>query len=264
MFAIASLLVIVLISLILTRVATVALIATGMSRERARFQARSAFTGTGFTTREAESVVGHPVRRRIVLLLMLAGNAGLVVVVASLMLGFTHGGAGATGLRVLELVGGLAVLLLVARSRWVDRRGTPIIRRLLTRWTDIPLRDYAGLLELDGGYRVLELAVRPGDWVADSTLAELELRDEGIAILGIRRRDGRWVGTPAGDTEIGHGDTLVVYGREESVCELDGRRAGPEGDARHRRARAGHEGSRADEPGVSLRSEVYGAQSAPR
>ena len=77
MLAIASLLVVVLISLIVTRVATVALVSTGLSREMARFQARSAFTGTGFTTQEAESVVNHPVRRRIVMALMLAGNAGL-------------------------------------------------------------------------------------------------------------------------------------------------------------------------------------------
>ena len=37
-------------------------VATGTSSELARFQARSAFTGVGFTTSEAESVVLHPVR----------------------------------------------------------------------------------------------------------------------------------------------------------------------------------------------------------
>jgi hypothetical protein len=236
MFAISSLLVVVLISLIVTRVATVALIATGLSREMARFQARSAFTGTGFTTQEAESVVSHPVRRRIVLVLMLAGNAGLAAVVASLMLGFTHGGAGGTSWRVLELVLGLAALLVVARSRWVDRRLSPAIGRVLSRWTDVPLRDYAGLLELDQGYRVLELAVRPEDWTAGRTLAELALRDEGIVVLGIRRRDGGWVGVPSGDTRVEPGDTLILYGHADDVCALDNRRRGSEGDAAHARA----------------------------
>ena len=37
----------------------VALEATGMERIKARFQALSAITGTGFTTREAESIVNH-------------------------------------------------------------------------------------------------------------------------------------------------------------------------------------------------------------
>jgi len=44
---------------------SVSLEATGMERDRARFQALSALTGTGFTTQEAESIVNHPKRRRI-------------------------------------------------------------------------------------------------------------------------------------------------------------------------------------------------------
>lgn len=51
------------LSLTITRVATLVLAMTGLSWEAARFQARSAFTGTGFTTSEAESIVSHPVRR---------------------------------------------------------------------------------------------------------------------------------------------------------------------------------------------------------
>ncbi len=77
----------------------------------------------------------------------------------------------------------LAVLLMVARSRWVDRRLTPLIGRLLSRYTDVPVRDYAALLELEQGYSVLELAVEPRDWLAGRTLAELELRDEGVVVL---------------------------------------------------------------------------------
>jgi TrkA-C domain len=240
MIAIASLLVVLLVSLIVTRLATVALIATGMSRETARFQARSAFTGTGFTTREAESVVNHPVRRRIVLTLMLAGNAGLVAVVASLMLGFTRGGQAAAGFRVLELVLGLAALFAVARSSWVDRQLSPLLARLLSRWSPLRIRDYAGLLELEQGYRVLELAIRPQDWAAGQSLGELALRDEGIVVLGIHRAQGTWVGAPAGGTQVRAGDTLVVYGREHAVCELDERRRGPAGNRAHERAVAAH------------------------
>ncbi|HKI92591.1 MAG TPA: hypothetical protein VJ986_09840 [Gaiellaceae bacterium] len=91
---------------------------------------------------------------------------------------------------LLVVVLGLTFLFAVARSRWVDRRLSPLIARLLSRWTDLELRDYAGLLELEHGYRVLELAVRSGDWVAHRTLGELELRDEGIVVLGIHRARG--------------------------------------------------------------------------
>jgi hypothetical protein len=80
MAAVVTLLIIVTLSLLVTRIATVALTLTGMSREQARFQARSALTGTGFTTSEAEEVTNHPVRRRIVLFLMLVLHPGDTVV----------------------------------------------------------------------------------------------------------------------------------------------------------------------------------------
>jgi hypothetical protein len=88
MLAAISLLVVLSLSILITRIATVALAHTGLSQETARFQARSAFTGVGFTTTEAESVDNHPVRRRILMLLMLLGNAGIVTAVASMMLTF--------------------------------------------------------------------------------------------------------------------------------------------------------------------------------
>ena len=57
MIAAISVLLVVIVSMIVIRVAIVALIHTGMGREEARFQARSAFTGAGFTTSESESIV---------------------------------------------------------------------------------------------------------------------------------------------------------------------------------------------------------------
>ncbi|MDK1031820.1 MAG: potassium transporter TrkA, partial [Planctomycetia bacterium] len=71
MFAIASLLVIIALSLVIVRVATVALTLTGLSDDLARFQAYSAFTGVGFTTSESEHVARGRVRRRIICPVML-------------------------------------------------------------------------------------------------------------------------------------------------------------------------------------------------
>ena len=77
-----TLLVILTVSVVVIRAAAVALRLTGMPVEAARFQARSAFTGTGFTTSESESIVNYPVRRRVIALLMLYGNIGLASVLA--------------------------------------------------------------------------------------------------------------------------------------------------------------------------------------
>lgn len=47
MYGIILLLVVAMLSLLITRIATIALTATGMSQPSARFQARSALTGVG-------------------------------------------------------------------------------------------------------------------------------------------------------------------------------------------------------------------------
>jgi len=237
MTAVVSLLVVLSISLLITRVATVALTATGLSRESARFQARSAFSGSGFTTSESEAVVRHPVRRRIIMLLMLFGNAGIVAVIASFVLTFVEPAPGALPwVRIGTLLIGLLGLLGLANSRLLDRWITALTMRALRRWTDVDTRDYAGLLHVGGDYLVTELLVQEGDWVADRNLESLALRKEGAVLLGIERRDGTYLGVPHGDAVIHAGDVLLLYARRGVIAQLDARRRDAGGDAEHRAA----------------------------
>jgi hypothetical protein len=237
MIAVISLLVIVTLSIVVTKVATVALAQTGLSREAARFQARSAFTGVGFTTSESERIVRHPVRRRITMFLMLLGNAGLITAVSSLILGFVQpGGATNLALRLGILFAGLVLLWAVATSPWVDRWLHTVIDRALRRRTRLEVRDYANLIHLAQDYRLVELLVGAGDWLEGRTLGELKLRDEGIVVLGIERADGTYLGVPKGDIRIVADDTLILYGREQALDDLDERRADGLGEARHEEA----------------------------
>lgn len=242
MAAVLSLLLVVTISILLTRVATIALVHTGLSKESARFQARSAFTGVGFTTSESERVVGHPVRRRIVMLMMLIGNAGIVTAVSTLILTFVNPTASGTlVIKVAFLVGGLVVLFAIAMSSWVDRQLGRLIDWFLARYTDLEVRDYASLLHLAGEYRIAELQVQPTDWLANKTLTQLALRDEGIIVLGVHREGNRYLGTPKGDVTLRPGETLIVYGRAAALADLDQRRSGHVGEREHRVAIAEQE-----------------------
>ncbi len=83
MIAALTLFIVLTLSVLVIRTGAVALRLTGLPDEAARFQARSAFTGTGFTTSESEPIVTHPVRRRIVSLLMTIGSLGFVSVLAT-------------------------------------------------------------------------------------------------------------------------------------------------------------------------------------
>jgi NhaP-type Na+/H+ and K+/H+ antiporter len=265
LIGIIALLTILGLSLIITRIATVALTMTGLSREAARFQARSAFTGTGFTTREAENVVNHPVRRRIIMALMIVRSAGLISIVLSLILSFMGPGTEAGKLyRLLWLVIGVAVLWLLAGSKRLERLMARGIEWALARWTNLDVRDYAGLLRLSGDYSVTEQHVQKGDWVEGKKLKDCSLLEEGIVVLGITRDDGSYVGGPKGDTEILGGDTLILYGRSDKLRALDRRRADVTGDKAHdesvaeEKVRAADE-QRHDEEHVRRRQVEHGA-----
>ncbi|MBD3289170.1 potassium transporter TrkA [candidate division KSB1 bacterium] len=237
MIAIISLLLVVLFSILITRIATLALTHTGLSREAARFQARSAFTGSGFTTSESEKVVNHPIRRRIVLLLMLLGNAGVVTAVSSLILSFVSSSDDAAlAIRIVFLVAGLVLLWSFASSKWVDKWLSTLIDKALNRFTSLDVTDYASLLHLIGDYRLAEMQVKEEDWISGKTLQQLRLRDEGVNVLGIQRKDGTYLGSPGGDTEVCPGDSMILYGRVAALRELDSREKGYSGDLQHEKA----------------------------
>lgn len=239
MAALASLLTVLTLSLLVTRIASIALSQTGLSLESSRFQARSAFTGVGFTTTEAEQVVNHPVRRRILMLLMLFGNVGAITAISSLLLTFINSvGPSAWIQRVAILTVGLLILWQLSRNRWVDRYVSNVVKWALGRWTDLDIRDYASLLHLSGDYTVTELKVHPQDWLAHRSLSELHLYQEGTIVLGIERPSGRYVGAPRGSTKIYPDDTLLLYGRVSAVNELSDRRADLTGEAAHHREMA--------------------------
>ena len=218
MLPIASLLITVIVSLLITRVAATALALTGLSTDAARFQARSAFTGVGFTTSEAETIVGHPVRRRIVMLLMLLGNAGLVAVVVALTVSFVGpGGDMSAAVRLLALAVGLLGLWLLVRSPWVDRLTRVAIERALRRFTDLDTHDYANLLHLGEGYRVIEAVARAGDSFTGQTVLELREATPPIVILGLKKASGPTLAIPRAGESVEPGDVAVLYGHHEAL-----------------------------------------------
>jgi hypothetical protein len=233
---IVSLLAVVALGLIVVRIGTVALKFTGLSHELARFQALSAFLGVGFTTQESEEVIEHPVRRRIIRVLMLLGNAGFVAAISSIIPVFVSANdhAGTFAGKMLVLASGLGIVWAISVSKWVDGQMSRGIGWALKRWTHLDVYDYHGLLQLGMGYSVSELKIEPSAWVAGRNLAELRLGDEGVQVLAIRRAAGDFIGAPTGRTYIRRGDTIILYGKVQQLAELDVRESGESGEAAHR------------------------------
>ena len=147
MLAIASLIIILTLSITVTKVATIILKHTGLSEQSARFQARSAFTGVGFTTKESEKVVNHPVRRKTLMVLMLLGNMGIVTSMSSLLIAFVgQDDSGPSWLKIFMIMTGIVGIWTMASSAIVEKYLSIFVEKFLKRYTSLEIKDYASLV----------------------------------------------------------------------------------------------------------------------
>lgn len=225
MVAAVSLFLIVSLSVLITKIAAIALMHTGLSTESAKFQARSAYTGAGLSTKETESIMNHPVRRKIIYHLMLIGNAGIVTVMSSLILTFILPDTIASKLYgLLIVVVGMLLLFLAVRSKWVDRGLSRVINKMLKRYTNIEIHDFAAVLHLKDDYTIIEAKVDHDGWMGNRTLAQLDLREEGITILGVDRKGKGYFGSPSGEFKILPDDVVTLYGKSDGIQSIYSRK----------------------------------------
>ena len=216
MVSVMSLLLVIALSMLVIKIGSIALLMTGLSEEVAKFQSLSAFSGTGFTTKESESILKVPIRRKIVSLLIRLGSVGVVTSISTLLLSFLGAGS-ATVERLLVLGTGVVVLLILARNKTFNRLLNPVIERMLSKYTSLDLRDYVSLLHLKEDYRIAEIDIRQHNWLANQTIQDLNLIDEGVLVLGVKRYGEEYIGVPPTDLRLRAHDLLVLYGRKKRL-----------------------------------------------
>jgi len=213
------LLVAILVSFIIVRIGGFALQLTGIEPDVARFQALSAFSGTGFTTREAERVVGNKNRRRIVTILIILGNAGTVTVIATLVASFTQ----VEGYMwffinlAIIIVGIFGLYRLIIRSnvgqRFLNWLQKPIVNRM---FKETPAVEEVFHVEKDWAISLVTLK-RSSESIG---LSVADITAEGdIEILGIDRA-GAYLTRPDREEKIVAGDRLLVYANRKSVKRI--------------------------------------------
>ncbi len=220
MSSVLPLLFIILISFLVVRVGTNALVLTGMSYQSARFQAISAFFGVGFTTSEAEMVMENEVRRRVVRYLIVLGNIGLTSALATLIVTFTQHESG-DGLSDYVFLGA-AVLTVLALGLFFNisfftKPLDKFLKQMLESAGVVRALDYDLLLKLEDGYCVSEVKIEEGHPWAGKELQESRPSDANVVILNIHHKDGRFTGAPNKDDRVEVGDELMVYGASEAV-----------------------------------------------
>jgi hypothetical protein len=201
----------IFVSLLVVRAAGIALMMTGMERERARFQALSAFSGTGFTTREAESIINHPQRRRIVSWLIIMGNAGIVAVIVTATSSLVSSRGRQIPLNIIIFIAGAIVIYRIAASRGLLKKWELFIEGRLVKSRAFEETSTEDILHFVEGYGVVREIVTDRSLLVDRSLAEARLSSKGLLVLGIERGP-RWIPIPSAGEVIRTGDRLVVYG----------------------------------------------------
>lgn len=166
MIGIISLLLIIYTLLFITRIAAIILEYTGLSQESARFQARSAVTGCGFTTSESEEIMNNAIRRKVVGNLMLIGNVGLVASLSSMLMSFIHVNMDnlpyEVAIRGILLGGGLLILWGLSKSRSFERLVIRIFEIAVRTPMELSTYHYGSLCHLSDGFQVSEFLVEHG------------------------------------------------------------------------------------------------------
>lgn len=207
------------ISMLVVRAGAVALVMTGMTYEKAKFQALSAFSGTGFTTREAESAINKPQRRLIISWLMILGNAGIVTVIVTATSSFTHAQGLGVAMNVLILLAGGGIVFYIFKHTPLVGVWEQFSRQRLGRLSMFEEELSADeLLHLSEGYAIIRIHLRQGDERINKTLPEIMGDYTDVLILGVENSSG-WVPTPRMTETLGEGDTLIIYGKSEHLSK---------------------------------------------
>lgn len=211
LYLILPVLLVVFVSFLVVRAAAIALMMTGLDEKKARFQALSAFSGTGFTTKEAESVVNHPLRRRIVIWLMILGNAGVVTVIVTATSSLVTSKGYQLPLNTLLLLIGIYVIYKVATRKGLIKRWESFIEDKLVKSSVFEEGAIEDLLHLIEGYGLVRAIVKENTLLVGSSLLECKLSEKELLVLGIERGK-HWIPVPKAKETIKEGDRLVVYG----------------------------------------------------
>lgn len=222
------LLVTLVVSVISVRIGAVAFNLTGLEWTVAKFQALSCFTGTGFTTRESELILGSPRRRRIATYLIVIGHAGFVAMIAtfanSIRPSFDLARIDLPFLRsfvpgqllplinLLIIAGAVYILIRVVPHTRLARQVTVLAKRKLVRSRIIPPEKFEEIFVAPGGYGISRVDIEETSPVLDKTLAEADLRKHGITVLVIER-GLTTIANPQPDAQIRAGDVLLCFGK---------------------------------------------------
>lgn len=210
---------ILLISGMIVRVGAVALRMTGVPMGIALFQSVSAYTRTGFTTKEAEMVVMDPLRRNIIAILIYLGNAGIASFFITLI-NATAAEYNESPSEKIIYIGVIFIIILFLNYLMFSKRAfkkfdnffeTYLKKRFL--FTNLHATQ---IVAQKTGYGPSIIPVKSSYPVCGKSAKEFDFSSKGIIFLGVLRGD-KYTPMPSADEKILNDDSILVYGEYKNI-----------------------------------------------
>ena len=227
-FSLVALFVVIIAFIIVSEIFTILFRLTGLPEKKARFQAVSLLTTSGFTTSESELIMKTTLRRKVARSAMILGytfSAAFISIFVSLIITLgTDGNKETTEdlwIVVLTLVAILIVFIILTKIKLVkdlfDKFVTKISYRMLKNKSD-------NILTVIDKYSTdiiaeIYLAFVPELFI-DKNLEKSRIKqDFGIVVLAVSRKN-KIFNSIQKDFVFEKGDVVTLYGDEKSIKEI--------------------------------------------
>ena len=224
----------IIIAYFIVKIGAAAFELTGLDPDQAYFQSLSAFTGTGFTTREAELIVIHKQRRRIASILMILGNVGFVTLIATLVNTINPNAPTKVFIPILNehippflatyvnlgLV--LIILFIIYKIFQSSRLSNILIGKVQQQMLDKKFIQRASFEEFflnAEGYGISQIEITGKNPLLGKKLAESGLREHDILVLSVERKKENIINPPAG-LKFDVGDRLTCFGKLDNIRKV--------------------------------------------
>ncbi|MFO7637570.1 MAG: TrkA C-terminal domain-containing protein [Clostridia bacterium] len=205
---------------IVIEIMSIVLKITGLDFYKARFQVISIITHTGFTTRESELIVQHPLRRKIAGILMVISYIAQASLI-SLFFGAIVSDENRMIYIVVTLVAFALFIFIITRSKYFSRNINRVVEKFISKniMRRTKKRSIDEVLKLSSGFAVYEVLLDSGNPICGKSLSEASLKEKFIQVLKVERGT-ETIDFPMSGFVMQEGDLLIVYGKIQAIKEL--------------------------------------------
>ena len=225
-FSIVALFVVIIAFIIVSEIFTILFRLTGLPEKRARFQAVSLLTTSGFTTNESELIMKSSLRRKIARSAMILGytfSAAFISVLVSLIINAGNDKETTENLWIivacLTLV--LVVFIILTKIKFIKNAFDKFVIKI----SYLILKNKTGnILTIIDKYSTniiaeIYLSFIPQLFIEKSLEESRIKQDHGIIVLAVSRKNNIFTNIQK-DFVFEQGDILTLYGNEKTIKEL--------------------------------------------